>query len=60
MLSMIVKRILQAIPMIFVISIVSFVLIRLAPGDPVTALITPESSLQDIEKIRENMGLNDN
>ena len=57
---MIVKRILQAIPMIFVISIVSFILIRLAPGDPVTALISPESSLQDIEKIRENMGLNDN
>ena len=60
MLTMIVKRILQAIPMIFVISIVSFILIRLAPGDPVTALISPESSLQDIEKIRENMGLNDN
>lgn len=59
MLNMIFKRILQAIPMIIVISIVSFILIRMAPGDPVTAHITPEASIQDIEKIRESMGLND-
>lgn len=60
MFNMILKRAVHAIPMIFVISIVSFMLIRIAPGDPVTAHITPESSLKDIERIRENMGLNDN
>lgn len=59
MLNMIFKRLLQAIPMIIIISIVSFILIRMAPGDPVTAHITPEASIQDIEKIRESMGLND-
>lgn len=60
MFNLILKRIGQAIPMIIVISIVSFMLIRIAPGDPVTAHISPESSIEDIEKIRENMGLNDN
>lgn len=60
MFNLILKRIAQAIPMIIVISIVSFMLIRIAPGDPVTAHISPESSIEDIEKIRENMGLNDN
>lgn len=59
MLKMILKRLVETIPMILTISIVSFLLIRVAPGDPVRALITPESTVEDIEKIRENMGLND-
>lgn len=59
MINVITKRILQAIPMIVVISIISFILIRLAPGDPVTAYMGPESSIKDVELIRENLGLND-
>lgn len=60
MVKMILKRLAQSIPMIITISIVSFLLIRVAPGDPVRALVTPESSFEDIERIREAMGLNDN
>lgn len=45
--------------MLIAISIVSFLLIKLAPGDPVQAYITPEMGPADIERIRENMGLND-
>lgn len=60
MLKMILKRLLETIPMIITISIVSFLIIRVAPGDPVRAMVTPESSVEDIEKIRESMGLNDN
>ena len=56
---LIIKRMLQTIPMLIAISIVSFLLIKLAPGDPVQAYITPEMGPADIEKIRENMGLND-
>ena len=59
MFNLITKRVLQAIPMIITISIISFFLVRVAPGDPVRAHITPESSVEDIERIRENMGLND-
>lgn len=55
---MIIKRMLQAIPMLVAISIVSFLLIKLAPGDPVQAYITPEMGPTEIETIRENMGLN--
>ena len=60
MVKMILKRLAQSIPMIITISIVSFLLIRVAPGDPVRALVTPESSFEDVERIREAMGLNDN
>ncbi len=59
MFNLIYKRVLQAIPMIITVSIISFFLVRLAPGDPVRAHITPESTVEDIERIRENMGLND-
>ena len=59
MLRLILKRLLKTIPMIITISIVSFLLVRIAPTDPVRAQITPETRIEDIEKIRENMGLND-
>ena len=55
---LIIKRILQAIPLLIVISIISFLLIKLAPGDPVQAFITPKMSTADIERIRQNLGLN--
>src|SRR5690554_6253864 len=45
--------------MLIAVSIVSFLLIKLAPGDPVQAYITPEMEPADIERIRQNMGLND-
>lgn len=57
MRKLIVKRILQAIPLLIVISIISFLLIKLAPGDPLQAFITPKMSTADIERIRQNLGL---
>ena len=58
MLRMILKRIVQSIPMLIAVSIVSFLLIKFAPGDPVQAYITPEMGPIEIDQIRENMGLN--
>lgn len=53
----IVRRIVQAIPLLFVISIVSFTLIKLAPGDPVLSFVTPNMGAEDVERIRQNLGL---
>lgn len=57
MIKVIVKRLLQAIPLLFFISIVSFLLIKLAPGDPVQSFVTPDMSQEDVERIRHNLGL---
>lgn len=58
MFKYIVKRILQAIPLLIIISIISFLIINLAPGDPVYMFINPETaSSVDIENIRRNLGL---
>jgi peptide/nickel transport system permease protein len=47
--------------MLLVISIISFAFINLAPGDPVTAMISPEDRLSaaDLDRMRANLGLND-
>lgn len=57
MRNIIVRRVIQAIPMIFAISVFSFLLMRFAPGDPSQAYITPEMMAVDIERIKENMGI---
>ncbi len=51
------RRLLQLLPMLLFISLVSFLLVKLAPGDPVQAYITPRMSPEDIERIRQSMGL---
>lgn len=54
----ILKRIAQAIIMIVFISIISFLLMHMAPGDPATSYISPKMNAQEIEMVRERLGLN--
>ncbi|MGF7060720.1 ABC transporter permease [Brassicibacter mesophilus] len=57
MSKIIIKRIIQAIPILIFISIISFFLVNLAPGDPVQAFVTPKMSENDVLRIRKNLGL---
>ena len=59
MLKYIVKRILQAIPLMIAITALCFVLIDLAPYDAVDALITDKMTKEQIAERREAYGLND-
>lgn len=54
----IIKRILQSIPILFIVSIISFLIIYMAPGDPVNSYISADMTPEDINNIRENLGLN--
>ncbi len=54
------RRILQTIPILFVISILLFLMVRAAPGGPLTAARrNPNISKEQIEAIEEKLGLND-
>lgn len=55
--NLLVRRLVQLVPMLFFISLVSFLLVKLAPGDPVQAFVTPRMSPDDIERIRQSLGL---
>jgi peptide/nickel transport system permease protein len=59
MLKYIFKRLLVAIPLIFVITIICFLLIYIAPYDAVDAMVSPKMSKQEIEAKKEQAGLND-
>ena len=55
----IVKRILQAIPIIIGISFISFLIIQLSPGDFLSTIaLDPQMSPDVIEQIRQDFGLN--
>lgn len=54
----IIKRVLQTIPVIIFVTIITFMLIHIAPGDPALMRAGQDASQEQIEAIRESMGLN--
>lgn len=58
MFKYVVRRVLEAIPLIFIVTVIAYLIINMAPGDPVNMFINPETaSVVDIENIRANLGL---
>ncbi|MCL2420732.1 MAG: ABC transporter permease [Defluviitaleaceae bacterium] len=55
----IIRRILILIPQLFVLSLLMFFIASLMPGDPMRAFITPEMTMEQVEAIRDRLGLND-
>src|SRR5690349_14279588 len=54
------RRLLQAIPLLFVISLLTFGIVEIAPGDASVMYINPERGADPayIEQVRESLGLN--
>ena len=50
-------RILQALPVIVIVSILAFLLINLLPGDPAVVIAGDQASPGAIEAVRHNLGL---
>ena len=50
-------RLLQTIPSIIAVSLLSFFLLRFAPGDPARVIAGPRASDETVETLRESMGL---
>lgn len=57
-LKYIVKRILQLIPVLLLVSIFSFYLVNIAPGDPAESYRSPGMTEEQFEAIKEELGLN--
>lgn len=57
MLAYILRRILMLIPVLIGVTVVSFSLLHLVPGDPAEVLGGQEASKEDIERIRREYGL---
>jgi peptide/nickel transport system permease protein len=56
------RRVMLVIPTLLVVSMLSFAIMRAAPGDPIQMYVAggmAKGSSEDIERIRQNLGLND-
>lgn len=53
------RRLLIAIPVLFGVTVFSFFIVNLAPGNPVEMFISPDATQADIELKKEALGLND-
>jgi len=51
------RRALAIIPVMLVVATVSFVLIRLAPGDPASVLAGPDATSEDLAQLRTALGM---
>ncbi|MCM3636618.1 ABC transporter permease [Sporosarcina luteola] len=51
------KRLLSLIPVLFIVSIVIFMIIHLTPGDPASLVLGEEATEEQIQALRANMGL---
>ena len=58
MFAHIVRRLLLAIPTMFAVLTVIFIIVRVAPGDPATAMLGDAASQEAVEALKERMGLN--
>ena len=58
MIRYILKRIALLVPILLGVSILIFGVIRLAPGDPAEVMLGPTAAQEDIELLREKLGLN--
>src|SRR5215207_215439 len=59
MLIFIIRRVLQAIPVVFLASVGVFLLLHLLPGDPAQMLAGTDTSPETLEAIRQDLGLNE-
>ena len=53
----ILRRLLATIPVLAVVALFTFTLLRIVPGDPAAVLAGHEATLEDVEQIRTRLGL---
>lgn len=59
MLGVILRRLAWAIPLLFIVSVLTFVLLALTPGDPASTILGTAATPENIAALREQLGLNE-
>ncbi len=57
--SFLIRRLVQGIVTVVLASILVFFVMRLIPGDPALLLVGTDASAEDVERVREQLGLNE-
>jgi ABC-type dipeptide/oligopeptide/nickel transport system permease component len=59
MTAYILRRIAQVVPVLLGVSILAFLMSHLVPGDPVSVMLGQRGTAKDVERLRDELGLND-
>jgi peptide/nickel transport system permease protein len=54
------SKLLRLIPVLFIVTFTTFAMVRLLPGDPARSFLGPEAPQEQVDILREDMGLNEN
>ncbi len=57
-MKIILKRIVASIPVLFLVSVIVFLMLQLLPGDPATVILGVEATPDAVEALRNQLGLN--
>lgn len=57
MLRFLAKRILEIIPILFIVSILIFLFVHMIPGDPARLVAGEDATIEDVELVRKDLGL---
>lgn len=59
MLTYILRRLVMLVPVILIVGLVVFTLVHLTPGDPAAVILGDQATPEDIQELRDRLGLND-
>ncbi len=59
MLTYILRRLVLLIPVILIVGLVVFTLVHVTPGDPAAVILGDQATPEDVEALRDQLGLND-
>ena len=59
MLRFLMQRLLSLIPVLLTVAVVVFLILRLTPGDPAAVIAGNNATNEDIDRIREQLGLSE-
>ncbi len=57
MAAFVLRRLIEAVPVVLVVCVVVFLLLRLVPGDPAVVLAGPDATASQLEAVRREFGL---
>ncbi len=59
MTAYILRRLVLLLPVVLIVGVVVFALVHLTPGDPAAVILGDRATAEDIERLRDQLGLND-
>lgn len=57
MIAFVIRRLLQTVVVLFIVTLIVFSILQVLPGDPARTLLGPEASPEQVEQVREELGL---